>query len=44
LSFTKGNIIVAGRKSPNDLYDPEIATMQRDASQYNQLMLPDLFE
>jgi argininosuccinate synthase len=44
LKLYKGNIVVAGRKSPNDLYDPEIATMQRDASQYNQPMLPDLFE
>jgi argininosuccinate synthase len=36
LKLYKGNIIVAGRKSPNSLYDPKIATMEGDASQYNQ--------
>ncbi len=33
----KGNIIAAGRKSPNSLYNPAIATMEADPSQaYNQ--------
>src|SRR2546423_4981449 len=33
----KGNIIVAGRKSPRSLYDPKIATMEAsDAPQYDQ--------
>jgi len=33
----KGNIIVAGRKSPRSLYDPSIATMESDPAQaYNQ--------
>jgi argininosuccinate synthase len=36
LKLYKGNIIVAGRKSPKSLYDPKIATMEGDASQYNQ--------
>ena len=36
LKLYKGNIIVAGRKSPKSLYDPNIATMERDASSYNQ--------
>src|ERR1700730_18528198 len=36
LKLYKGNIIVAGRKSPKSLYDPEIATMEGDASLYNQ--------
>ena len=36
LKLYKGNIIVAGRKSPNSLYDPKIATMESDVSQYNQ--------
>ena len=30
------NIIVAGRKSPNILYDPKIATMKGAASAYDQ--------
>jgi argininosuccinate synthase len=29
-------IIVAGRKSPKSLYDPNIATMESDASAYDQ--------
>ncbi len=29
-------IIVAGRKSPKSLYDPKIATMEGDASAYDQ--------
>jgi len=36
LKLYKGNIIVAGRKSPNSLYDLKIATMESDTSQYNQ--------
>ncbi len=36
LKLYKGNIIVAGRKSPQSLYDPEIATMEGAKSLYNQ--------
>jgi len=36
LKLYKGNMIVAGRKSPKSLYDPEIATMEGDASAYDQ--------
>ena len=36
----KGNIIVAGRKSPTSLYDPKIATMETDASVYDQTDTP----
>jgi argininosuccinate synthase len=36
LKLYKGNIIVAGRKSPKSLYDPQIATMERDASAHDQ--------
>ena len=36
LKLYKGNVIVAGRKSPKSLYDPKIATMERDASAYDQ--------
>src|SRR5713101_8155135 len=36
LKLYKGNIIVAGRKSPRSLYDPQIATMEGDASTYDQ--------
>ena len=32
----KDNMIVAGRKSPKSLYDPQIATMEGDPSAYNQ--------
>jgi argininosuccinate synthase len=32
LKLYKGNIIVVGRKSPKSLYDPQIATMEGDAS------------
>jgi argininosuccinate synthase len=32
LKLYKGNIIVAGRKSPKSLYDPQIATMEADRS------------
>ena len=36
LKLYKGNVIVAGRKSPKRLYDPKIATMEGDASAYDQ--------
>ncbi len=36
LKLYKGNIIIAGRKSPKSLYDAKIATMEGDASGYNQ--------
>jgi argininosuccinate synthase len=36
LKLYKGNIIVAGRKSPKSLYDPKIATMEGGASAYDQ--------
>ena len=36
LKLYKGNIIVAGRKSPKSLYDPQIATMEAGASTYDQ--------
>jgi argininosuccinate synthase len=36
LKLYKGNIIVAGRKSPNSLYDTKIATMEGEKSNYNQ--------
>jgi argininosuccinate synthase len=36
LKLYKGNIIVAGRKSPKSLYDPRIATMEGEKSAYNQ--------
>ena len=37
LKLYKGNIIVAGRKSPKSLYDPQIATMEGEgAEKYNQ--------
>jgi argininosuccinate synthase len=36
LKLYKGNIIVAGRKSPKSLYDPKTATMEGDASAYDQ--------
>jgi argininosuccinate synthase len=37
LKLYKGNIIVAGRKSPTSLYDPQVATMEgTDASTYDQ--------
>jgi len=36
LKLYKGNIIVTGRKSPKSLYDPKIATMEGDASAYDQ--------
>src|SRR6202045_926271 len=36
LKLYKGNIIVAGRKSPKSLYDPNIATMEGERSAYDQ--------
>lgn len=37
LKLYKGNIIVAGRRSPKSLYDPQVATMERGgADAYNQ--------
>ena len=36
LKLYKGNIIIAGRKSPKSLYDPQIATMEAIASTYDQ--------
>ena len=36
LKLYKGNIIVAGRKSAESLYDPRIATMEGGASTYDQ--------
>ena len=36
LKLYKGNIIVAGRKSPKSLYDPQIATMESGTSTYDQ--------
>jgi argininosuccinate synthase len=36
LKLYKGNIMVAGRKSPKSLYDANIATMEGAASQYDQ--------
>jgi argininosuccinate synthase len=36
LKLYKGNIIVAGRKSPKSLYDPQIATMEAGEAAYNQ--------
>jgi argininosuccinate synthase len=35
LKLYKGNVIVAGRKSPKSLYDPKIATMEGEASGYD---------
>jgi argininosuccinate synthase len=36
LKLYKGNIIVAGRRSPKSLYDPRVATMEGDESGYDQ--------
>ncbi|SRR6266487_3568875 len=36
LKLYKGNIIVAGRKSPKSLYDSQIATMEGGESPYDQ--------
>ncbi|MGE0368618.1 MAG: argininosuccinate synthase, partial [Candidatus Dadabacteria bacterium] len=35
LKIYKGNIILAGRRSPNSLYNPDLATFEED-SIYNQ--------
>jgi argininosuccinate synthase len=32
----KGNVLIAGRKSPDSLFDPKIATFEDDAGAYNQ--------
>jgi len=36
LKLYKGNVIVAGRKSPKSLYDPKIATMEGDGYGFEQ--------
>jgi argininosuccinate synthase len=36
LKLYKGNVIVAGRKSPKSLYDPKIATMESEEPAYDQ--------
>jgi argininosuccinate synthase len=36
LKLYKGNLIVAGRKSPVSLYNPDVATMEADQGAYNQ--------
>ncbi len=36
LKLYKGNVIVAGRKSPDSLFDESIATFEEDAGAYNQ--------
>jgi argininosuccinate synthase len=36
LKLYKGNVIVAGRKSPKALYDPKIATMEGESSSFDQ--------
>src|SRR5450432_4269499 len=36
LKLYKGNLIVAGRKSPVSLYNPDVATMEADRGAYNQ--------
>src|SRR5438046_5113364 len=36
LKLYKGNIIIAGRKSRNSLYDAKIATMEGEKSTYDQ--------
>jgi argininosuccinate synthase len=36
LKLYKGNIIIAGRKSPKSRYDPEVATMEAGESAYDQ--------
>ena len=36
LKLYKGNIIVAGRKSPKSLYDSQIASMEAERSTYHQ--------
>lgn len=36
LKLYKGNITVAGRKSPKSLHDPKIATMEDEKSEYSE--------
>ena len=36
LKLYKGSVTVAGRKSPDSLFDPKIATFEDDAGAYNQ--------
>jgi argininosuccinate synthase len=36
LKLYRGNVVVAGRKSPKSLYDPKIATMEGEGSAYDQ--------
>ncbi|HUB67381.1 MAG TPA: argininosuccinate synthase [Candidatus Methylacidiphilales bacterium] len=36
IKLYKGNLIVAGRKSPVSLYNPHVATMEADQGAYNQ--------
>ncbi len=36
IKLYKGNVLVAGRKSPDSLFDPAIATFEDDAGAYNQ--------
>ena len=36
LKLYKGNVIIAGRKSPKSLYDPRIATMEAVVFTYDQ--------
>ena len=36
IKLYKGNVLVAGRKSPDSLFDPAIATFEEDAGAYNQ--------
>ena len=36
LKLYKGNVTVAGRKSPKSLYDPKIASMEVEGSTYDQ--------
>jgi argininosuccinate synthase len=36
LKLYKGNLIVAGRRSPVSLYNPDVATMEADQGAYNQ--------
>jgi argininosuccinate synthase len=36
LKLYKGNVIVAGRRSPKSLYDPKSATMEGDDASHDQ--------
>jgi len=35
LELYKGNVVITGRKSPNSLYDADIASMEKDGGNYN---------